>query len=321
MLTRGGSGDRSVRSDGRFAPPDHAGRSGGDPPADHRRRTRSRPGDTVQSLASRMAYRISSSSGSCRSTTWPRTQARAGPEGEAGRLRGSASLNATRSPRPLLAGLNLRRDVGPHAAGAAAERAKPAHHRDAMSAAISPYSIAVAPFWSVSNLRNVFRIAFTPPSSGPRPRGLFTSLRVNNSCGAEVNGASSIAGSAAASRRRNAGFRTFLSTRAIARRGGEVPLGRRDGGSRTAAAAIARQDVGRAHRAQVANEVAEAFVGDLDAVDIDHRHGEARAGQQGRQAGGLDPRMDVRVAAPITSSAARIAARSSGSVSPPASRR
>ncbi len=41
----------------------------------------------------------------------------------------------------------------------------------AMRATMSPYSIAVAPFWFASIRRIVFRIAITPPSSGPRPRG------------------------------------------------------------------------------------------------------------------------------------------------------
>ena len=51
-----------------------------------------------------------------------------------------------------------------------------------MSAAINPYSIAVAPRLSAPSLRKIVRIAITPPSSGPRPRGRFIRIWVNNSC-------------------------------------------------------------------------------------------------------------------------------------------
>src|SRR3954470_5912184 len=63
-----------------------------------------------------------------------------------------------------------------------------------INAAIRPYSIAVAPRSSARSMRKIFRIAITPPSSGPRPRGGFTSLPVNNSCRGRVNAPSPLFG-------------------------------------------------------------------------------------------------------------------------------
>ena len=47
-------------------------------------------------------------------------------------------------------------------------------------------------------------------------------------------------------------------------------------------------------RAQVGDQPVERRIGDRDPIDVDHRHDEAAAGEQRRQRGRLDPRMDVR---------------------------
>jgi hypothetical protein len=54
-----------------------------------------------------------------------------------------------------------------------------------------------------------------------------------------------------------------------------------------------REDVRRAHSAQVRNKPVKRPVRDTDAVDIDDWHREACCGQQGCQRCGFDPRMDV----------------------------
>lgn len=54
-----------------------------------------------------------------------------------------------------------------------------------------------------------------------------------------------------------------------------------------------RKDIGRAHRAQIADQPGESFVGDLDSIDVDDRLRETGGGEQGRQHRRLDPGMDV----------------------------
>ncbi len=54
------------------------------------------------------------------------------------------------------------------------------------------------------------------------------------------------------------------------------------------------QDIRRAHCPQVADQLAERRIGDIDPIDVHDRTDEPGGGEERRQSGGFDARMSMR---------------------------
>ena len=182
-----------------------------------------------------------------------------------------------------------------------------------MSAAMSPYSIAVAPRLSAPSLRKIVRIAITPPSSGPRPQGWFSGCGVNNSYRAiSLTAASMLAGVQAAKWR----ISNVSTVRRPSPRAERMLCGRGGRASRSGAR-TSQKDVG-APMARKSRPRSRA-TNRRPATRSTSTTGwmKPAAESSGRAPTARSAGWTWGDATPWTASAARIAARSWGRVSPP----
>ena len=162
----GRQGPRAVLVDGELDPQADPGRGRANPAANHRRRHgpagRHRPVAIGADGLSRFPERaVPGAQRAC-----PGRAAAARPEGQAGRLRGPPALGR----RPQLASATAVASSVHMPPAPPPSADSPPIMASTISAAINPYSTAVAPRWSACSLHKIVRTASTPSSSGPRPR-------------------------------------------------------------------------------------------------------------------------------------------------------